>query len=491
MLALVLMKNPVLLRIFFCLSFSCIGSTGYATSSVLHEKVIYATIPQNLLIHGGRFTSMNLSVSKAKIGIGGAGGDIGGGGGDIGGGGGDKGVKNLSAGDIVTRKNAGLYEIVPKLMGVNFTDFYNLILRSLFEQREELENFQRQVIGSDVLRAQGLTGKNVGIAIIDSGIFAGTRSSKQVKVFKDFTSSCANGKVCDGHSHGTAVADIVYQMAPEASLIILKTLDKKCKGKIQDVIKAFRWALENKEEYNIKIINLSLEGPDADLDRHGEELRSLIKTARAFGIFVVAAVGNEGADKVSVLPGNSSEAIVVGSFNHQFLDARALYQISPFTNKGLSNTATSATLKPDVLAPGQSVYAQIEPGSVLAYRLGRITKYYSLSLPEQVAHAADMLDLVDSPLARMTIVNQFAVHFSRAPEVLNRYLAGRLLSADTALLNGTSFATASVSGGLAQLLQQQPSLQPEEFMRGLETKHVQPRIHYFQRGAIDFSKFAK
>ena len=47
-------------------------------------------------------------------------------------------------------------------------------------------------------------------------------------------------------------------MAPYSQIIPIAVLDKKGRGSYSDIIAGIEWAIENKEEYNIRILNMSL-----------------------------------------------------------------------------------------------------------------------------------------------------------------------------------------------------------------------------------------
>ena len=47
-------------------------------------------------------------------------------------------------------------------------------------------------------------------------------------------------------------------IAPKSNIISLKALDFEGKGKISDIIAALDWAIANKAQYNIRVINVSV-----------------------------------------------------------------------------------------------------------------------------------------------------------------------------------------------------------------------------------------
>jgi len=121
----------------------------------------------------------------------------------------------------------------------------------------------------------GLTGKGIGVAIIDSGIANHPDLRNRILYEFDFTGTGTD----DGYGHGTHVASIVagsgagsrtpagssyVGMAPGASLISLKVLGNDGTGYVSDVICAIEWAIQNRHKFGIRVINLSLGHPSSD-----------------------------------------------------------------------------------------------------------------------------------------------------------------------------------------------------------------------------------
>ncbi len=134
-----------------------------------------------------------------------------------------------------------------------------------------------------VFHSSGYRGAGVKVAVIDIG-FKGLTEAKNsgdlpVNVItRDFT-----GKELETqYKHGTACAEIVHDMAPDAELHLLKVADE------EDLYSAYDYCLDQR----IHIISLSIgtfgSGPG---DGTGP-IDDFFNAARANGIFVVAAAGN-------------------------------------------------------------------------------------------------------------------------------------------------------------------------------------------------------
>ncbi|HEU5206601.1 MAG TPA: S8 family serine peptidase [Gaiellaceae bacterium] len=130
---------------------------------------------------------------------------------------------------------------------------------------------------------KGFTGKGVKVAIIDGG-FAGLadRQSSGDLPGNAITQDYCGGKLgSDGH--GTAVAEIVHEMAPDAKLHLI------CVGTEVDLAAAVAYA----KSQDVAVVNHSVgwEGPHRDDGT--DPIGAIVSDARANGILWVNAAGNE------------------------------------------------------------------------------------------------------------------------------------------------------------------------------------------------------
>jgi subtilisin len=108
------------------------------------------------------------------------------------------------------------------------------------------------------------TGKGVEVAIIDSGVDASHPDLKGKVVRGCVVQEGDDGTIvcremppelsCDSYGHGTAVAGIITELAPDARIIDVKVLNEfnSCTGDV--LIEGIKWALDQ----GIKLINMSL-----------------------------------------------------------------------------------------------------------------------------------------------------------------------------------------------------------------------------------------
>lgn len=280
----------------------------------------------------------------------------------------------------------------------------------------------------------GYSGAGIGVAVIDSGVEAGhpdlsnsfTGQSRVV-----YSESFISGlDASDQYGHGTAVAGLVAGngsasgqwmrgVAPKASIVNLRVLDANGAGTDSAVISAIQRAIQLKNTYNIRIINLSL-GRGIMESYSLDPLCQAVEQAWKAGIIVVVAAGNYGRDNsmntngyaTITAPGNDPYVITVGATNTHATDTTADDTVTTYSSKG--PTLLDHVIKPDLVAPGNRVVSLLATGSTLdtnypgnrlppsAYRSYSSTYYYSfisgtsMATPIVSGSAALMLEYIPS-----------------------------------------------------------------------------------------------
>ncbi|MFH1256801.1 MAG: S8 family serine peptidase [Candidatus Diapherotrites archaeon] len=224
-------------------------------------------------------------------------------------------------------------------------------------------DFAAPQINAPTAWENGLTGKGVKIAIIDSGIDE-TNPMLQGKVVAaaNFSNS---PYTTDSFGHGTHVAGIAAGtnanggafngVAPDAMLLNAKALDDSGIGSTASVIAAINWAVEN----NADIINLSLGASFSDPQN---PIDLAIQDAVANGTIVVAAAGNCGNSCPSAgcgsfrgvgVPGDSLDAITVG----------AVDSANNWACFSAGSNIEGVGIKPDIVAPGVNIFSSVPGGT--------------------------------------------------------------------------------------------------------------------------------
>ena len=136
---------------------------------------------------------------------------------------------------------------------------------------------------------QSSTGRGVTVAVVDSGVDPSS-SFLAPRLVPGHDFADGTGSTKDGLGHGTHVAGIVAQAAPDARIMPVKVLDSQGRGAITTIAAGVRWAAD----HGAAVVNLSIDqaGLLAQIQKEGA-LNDAAKYAYAKGAVVVGAAGNE------------------------------------------------------------------------------------------------------------------------------------------------------------------------------------------------------
>jgi serine protease AprX len=232
------------------------------------------------------------------------------------------------------------------------------------------------------LPVQSPVGYGVGVAVIDSGLAASPEFGDRIDAFYDFTDNGGNATLPkDDYGHGTHVAGLIagngnlsgqrYRgVAPKARLIVLKVLDANGAGITSNVIAAIEFVTKHKDRLGVDIINLSLGHPILE-PAATDPLVQAVEAAVRAGIVVVAAAGNVGVSPSTgqpayagiLSPGNAPSAITVGSAKPFDTNMRSDDRVANYSSRG--PTWYDGAAKPDLVAPGHGLVSVAATSSTL------------------------------------------------------------------------------------------------------------------------------
>jgi serine protease AprX len=288
----------------------------------------------------------------------------------------------------------------------------------------------RQTLG--IASSTTLTGRGLGVAVIDSGISPLPEFGTRIRAFYDFTRGGIATRAYDDYGHGTHVAGLIaggiaggsdpsnVGIAPKVSLIGLKVLDAKGAGYTSDVIRAIEFAIANRYMLGIDIINLSLGHVPYESAKTDPLVRAVDK-ATAAGIVVVVAAGNVGINPTTGLPayggilspGNSRSAITVGAEHTMGTQTRSDDVIGPYSSRG--PTWIDGYAKPDLVAPGHKLLAPVDDNSDLPRKNPSLTSGSSYGPTYLTLTGTSMAAAVTSGVVALVLeANETAVNGSQA-----------------------------------------------------------------------------
>ena len=232
---------------------------------------------------------------------------------------------------------------------------------------------------ADQLHKQGIKGASVGVAIIDTGMWASNFLNKdsgnasRINAYYDAIGDFEldpyfTEQFEDPHGHGTHIASLIGNsapirnkdgspgggsysgIAPDSELIVIRAFDSEGKGSYADVVRAITFAVENKDRLNIDVINMSFGGQPRS-HYWDDPINQAVMAAWDAGIVVIASAGNLGPDPMSItVPGNVPYVVTVGAMTDSYTpDDRSDDKLASFSGVG---PTLEGFVKPEMIAPG-------------------------------------------------------------------------------------------------------------------------------------------
>ncbi|MBN4076203.1 S8 family serine peptidase [Gemmatimonas aurantiaca] len=248
---------------------------------------------------------------------------------------------------------------------------------------------QLQSMNIPALWSQGLTGAGRVVASFDTGVegvhpaLADKFHGHNIGFANAFFAPNSTDTVpFDNIGHGTHTMGVMvgnneadsFGVAPGAFWMNAAVIDQgnSLNGTLADIIAAFQWTLNPDDD-----VNTTNDIPDVILNSWGipvglfgpcdDTFWEVIDNCEAAGIVTIFAVGNEGPNPYTVRsPANRISsplnAFSVGAIDH------GNNLVADFSSRGPS-TCDSATVKPEVVAPGVLVYSS-NKGGTYGFRSG-------------------------------------------------------------------------------------------------------------------------
>jgi serine protease AprX len=288
-----------------------------------------------------------------------------------------------------------------------------------------------QAIGANKLWSEGYQGSSVTVAVVDSGI-VDSNDFKQTyggggdqRILTTATIVDGNDEYKDWYGHGTHVAGIIggngtlsqgryIGVAPKVELVAVDVANETGEATTSDIIAGLQWINDNKDAYNIRVVNMSINSSVAE-SYHTSPLNAAVEILWFNGIVVVVSAGNNGSSGNGILypPANDPFVITVGAVDDKGTASIGDDTLAAFSAYGITESGVS---KPDLVAPGKNIIS--------------------------------VLSKQDTALA-VGHPNNKVYTFSGSQDLYFR-------------MSGTSMSSAVVTGAVALLLQDEPNLTPDQ-----------------------------
>jgi len=357
----------------------------------------------------------------------------------------------------------------------------------LFEKAKDqiIQDAAVQKDGSHVLSTplrldadERFTGRGVTIAFLDSGFYPHvdlTTPRNRIIGYRDLLKadgdlgSLFQPDVASWHGMMTSVvaagngslSNGFYRgLAPESDVVLIK-LARTGRITDQNILDGLEWVLANRERHRIRVVNISAGGDD---EQHylTDPLSQAVERCTAAGITVVCAVGNSGhlPNHPVVPPASAPSAIAVGGLDDKNSMNRA--------KRGMYRSSYGPTVdglqKPEVIAPSIWVPAPILPNTPTAQQasfLERLDKSADSELHQIVRDHPGVDAELDAALDRpIHTLRQIITIKLRQENVITKHYK---------YVDGTSFSAPIVSSLVAQMIEANPNLSPQQIKRILIT----------------------
>ncbi len=284
---------------------------------------------------------------------------------------------------VGARMTAAQLEMLQRLPGI----------RRVYADREvktagkAYSTFYPTLVRADRLHAEGIMGTGVTVAVVDTGLYAGSAGDGAVtqnvygqnRVLHRYDAiyglTFPNAIYpADGYGHGTHITSVIASskqsgslyngVAPNVNLMVVTAFDNTGVGTYANVIRAIDHVVQYRAQYDVRVMNLSFSAPPRS-HYWDDPLNQAVMKAWQAGIVVVTSAGNTGPAAMTIgVPGNVPYVVTVGAMTDHYTptqlddDYLASFSATGPTMEGF--------VKPEVVSPGGHLVGLMDTQSLLA-----------------------------------------------------------------------------------------------------------------------------
>jgi len=315
------------------------------------------------------------------------------------------------------------------------------------------------------------SGRGVVVAFLDSGFFAhpdlvgrGDRILRYVDVRNPKARRSDLERADESSWHGMMTSSVAcgdgtlsggfYRGLASAARLVLVKVGHARRIVHDDIRRGLDWVVRHRRQYGIRVVNVSC-GGDYEASYLHDRLSASVERATREGLVVCCAVGNRGHEPGHPVlpPASAPSAITVGGLDDQnrlaFAGFRMYHSSYGPTIDGLQ--------KPELIAPGIFIAAPVLPGTPTASRL---------QLLARLAQAPDgeLATLIGEQPGIDPELDAARHHTGPGLRALlrKRLRDENVVNGHYKHVDGTSFASPIVASLVAQMLEANPCLTPQD-----------------------------
>jgi serine protease AprX len=237
----------------------------------------------------------------------------------------------------------------------------------LFGNGSQQRNTHRTLIKADTASAKG---KDVTVAVLDSGIgHASMANSSSLNVIKSIAINPDASTTEDNVGHGTHIAGIISGddlqtgIEPDADVINVKLGNDQGELSEIDLLLGLQWAFDHKDEYNIKVVNLSVSST-FNQSYINSPISAAVEQLWLNGVIVVAAAGNDlyNPEDINYAPANDPHIITVGAVDGTNEIKASNTVVTQWSKRGETSEGVQ---KPEIYAPGSNIVSYLSSTDAL------------------------------------------------------------------------------------------------------------------------------